>query len=224
MGHPTAMARGRDGEVAKFGGWNQGALAGTLQSSHPTRTNNPTLAQKHAGYPIVTDAHHPRIRPLTADDIDTILAVQRRCYADGFLESAEAFRSKLAATAQTCWLVSQADTAIGYLIALPVRYDTFPRLNAPTFVASPTPELLYIHDLAITPAGRALGLGGQLLEHALQAAAAQRIRRAGLIAVQDSVDYWTRRGFRLIDPVPPVLSEKLASFGEDARYMEKVLS
>ncbi|MET0378541.1 MAG: GNAT family N-acetyltransferase [Spongiibacteraceae bacterium] len=163
------------------------------------------------------------IRNAALADLPAIAAVQHLCYDEHFLESHESFHSKLTATATTCWLALRNDKTLGYLITLPVSTATFPALDAPAFEICARPELLYIHDLAITPEGRAFGLGKQLLECAQQTAIARAIPRAGLIAVQASADYWTRHGFVPVDASARGLSEKVASFGDDACYMEKSL-
>lgn len=163
------------------------------------------------------------IRNAALSDLPAITSVQHLCYAEHFLESHESFHSKLSATATTCWLALRKEKMLGYLITLPVSATTFPALDAPTFEICAHPELLYIHDLAIAPDGRAFGLGKQLLARAQQTAITRTIPRAGLIAVQASKSYWTRQGFVPVDAGARGLSEKVASFGDDACYMEKHL-
>ena len=163
------------------------------------------------------------IRNAAPADLPAITAVQHLCYDEHFLESHASFHSKLTATAATCWLASRHGKILGYLITLPVTATTFPILDALAFDKCAEPELLYIHDLAITPDGRAFGLGKQLLARAQQTAKALAIPRAGLIAVQASASYWTRQGFVAVDADARGLAEKVASFGDGACYMEKPL-
>lgn len=163
------------------------------------------------------------LRNATTADLLAIVTVQQHCYGEHFLESADSLRAKLAATPETCWLAHRDGEALGYLLTLPVDADTFPAFNAQHFFRSAAPTLFYLHDLAVTPAGRSLNIGRQLLEKALAAATASGLAAAGLIAVQASRDYWCRHGFAEVDASSRGLLKKVASFGEDARYMERAL-
>lgn len=193
-----------------------------MQSTILSATLSATC-QQPVSNPRGSDIAVIEIRNAELADLPAITSVQHMCYADHFLESHESFHSKLTATAATCWLALRNTKTLGYLITLPVSTTTFPALDAPTFEICGEPDLLYIHDLAITPDGRAFGLGKQLLARAQQTAIARAIPRAGLIAVQASKSYWTRQGFAPVDAGARGLSEKVASFGNDASYMEKHL-
>ena len=164
------------------------------------------------------------IRNITLDDLPDVVHMQHLCYDADFHETPASFRAKIAVTAETCWLALRHDVALAYLITLPVSYADFPALNAQTFMRSAAPDVLYIHDLAVTPGGRAIGLGKTLIKHAFKAAEALRIARVGLIAVQDSVAYWNRYGFAGAVPPQPELLAKIRSFGDNARYMEMAVA
>ena len=51
--------------------------------------------------------------------------------------------------------------------------------------------------------------------------AARGLPEMALVAVHGSVPFWQRHGFTVVEA--PALAEKLASYGEDARYMKKII-
>lgn len=167
----------------------------------------------------------PELRPLRAADVPAVLALQAQCYEAQFLESARAFEAKLGAAApfESSWMAWQGERPLAYLVALPVCERSLPALDAPVVNLPVVPRLLYLHDLAVAPAGRALGLGRRLVAQIETRARALGLARLGLVAVQDSVPYWRRQGFAEPAALAPALAEKLASFGAEARWMERAL-
>lgn len=167
------------------------------------------------------------VRPLRAADLDAVLRLQSTCYGPDFVEPAEAFASKLRETAslQTCWgAFDEAGALLAYAISLPVCADTMPGLHAPDYRCPPAPTLLYLHDVAVSPAGRGRGLAQCLLAQVQQRAVLLGLARVGLIAVQDSAPFWQRLGFAPLPAKPTWLQRKLQSFGTAARYLERQVS
>ena len=165
------------------------------------------------------------LRPLRVDDLCAVLRLQADCYGPDYVEPDEAFASKLRETAalQTCWGAFDASGALrAYAISLPVCADTMPGLHASDYRRPSRPTLLYLHDVAVGPQGRGRGLAQALLARIEQRAHALGLARMGLIAVQDSAPFWQRLGFAPLPSMPSWLQRKLQSFGEAARYLERV--
>lgn len=165
------------------------------------------------------------LRPLSAADLGALLALQSRCYGAEFLESRSSFEAKLAATEDrsTCWMAWQGDAALAYAVALPVTEQALPTLNAPLCERVASPDMLYLHDIAVSPDARSLGLAGRLLATLTERAQDLRLARLALIAVQGSVPYWERQGFEPW-PARDALAAKLASFGASAQLMQRRLT
>ena len=162
------------------------------------------------------------LRPLRVADVPLVLALQAQCYEAQFLEGAQAFAAKLAAaeSLDCSWIALRGDEAVAYAVALPVCLQSLPTLDASSITASMQPELLYLHDLAVAPLGRSLGLGRRLADQVEQSARTLGLDRIGLIAVQGSEPYWQRQGFAAVESLP---EGKLASFGAGALWMERSL-
>ena len=80
--------------------------------------------------------------------------------------------------------------------------------------------MLYVHDLAVSPAGRGAGAGRRVVARAFELAARDGLRTAELIAVAGAADYWRRLGFAEAE-APAVLAVKVATYGPQARWMTR---
>ncbi|MFG6413637.1 GNAT family N-acetyltransferase [Roseateles sp. DC23W] len=162
---------------------------------------------------------------MTPADLDAVLALQQRCYGVSFLECREAFAAKLAVTEGLgcCWLArrpaSEGSEPLAYAVSLPVCEATLPALDAPHCERPASPTLLYLHDMAVAPEARSLGLAARLLARLADSARALGLPRMGLVAVQGSVPYWQRQGFAEPALLTAPLADKLASFGTNARFL-----
>lgn len=161
------------------------------------------------------------LQAMTPADLDAVLALQQRCYGVDFLERREAFAAKLAATEglDCCWMAQGAGGPLAYAVSLPVCEATFPALDSPHCERPAQPTLLYLHDMAVAPEARSLGLAARLLARLVERAQALGLARLGLVAVQGSVPYWQRQGFAEPARLPAALAAKLASFGPEARFL-----
>lgn len=158
------------------------------------------------------------IRTMVEADIPDVLAIQAVCYTALTPESRESLHAKLSASQSTCLVASLCGEAVGYLISLPWAIADPPALNAETCRLPPFPDCLYLHDLAVAPVARRSGAGRTLVEAFLGRLADLGLARASLVAVQNSVPYWQRYGFRPVVPSAP-LRAKLSTYGTDVAYM-----
>lgn len=165
----------------------------------------------------------PTLNTLTLDDLEAVLSVQSACYDAFFHESAAAFRAKVLASPDTHWLCRREGLPLGYLVTLPVAEGKLPALDAESVAMPDRPEWLYVHDLAVLPQARSLGLGKRFMAEAERVARNKGLRGLALVAVQGAEGYWAGAGFVQKEKVDEALRLKLASFGGGALYMEKEL-
>ncbi len=97
-----------------------------------------------------------------------------------------------------------------------------PALDTHLRALPPHPALWYIHDIALMPETRGQGAARAILAELEALARSHGLHRLALVAVNDSVPFWTRHGFA--GATNPALAEKLASYGPDARYMVRDLA
>lgn len=167
-----------------------------------------------------------QLKVIDTADVPAVLALQAQCYGPEFHESAEAFQAKVRATRglHCSFLAVQGEHALGYVVSLPVDDDQLPGLDAPEWAPARAPRTMYLHDLAVSPEGRAQRLGHKLVEQVLRRARDMGLTQVALVAVQGSRDYWQRLGFsEAATPLPEGLQRKLDSFGPEARLMRRTL-
>jgi ribosomal protein S18 acetylase RimI-like enzyme len=163
---------------------------------------------------------HPHIRPMRMTDLTAIQKVQSQCYPAAYLESREAFATKLAGAPGSCWVAQDREAAVqAYLVCLPVDEESFPALNASLWNPPIRSTMLYLHDLAVSPSLRGSGTATSLVAQARTQAQHMGLQSLVLVAVQGSEPFWQRHGFAMQTPEHVSVVRKLASFGTDAHLM-----
>lgn len=159
------------------------------------------------------------IRPLQPEDLPAALAIQEASYPPFLRESAAAFLSRLEIAASCCLAAMRDGALVGYLLAHGWPRQSPPKVGAvlPRHAAS---DVLFIHDLAVSAAGRGASTGRRLIAQAFGTAARRGLATAELIAVEGAADYWRALGFEEA-ACSPDLTAKLATYGAAARWMTR---
>ncbi|NOL51033.1 GNAT family N-acetyltransferase [Pelistega suis] len=163
------------------------------------------------------------IRPAQEGDVAAICALQKQCYSEAFHENEIAFLSKINGAKGLCWVAENQGQLLAYLMSVPVKTPYIPCLNMENYQQPDGADMLYLHDMAIVPHARGLGLKRRLLDKVLAHAQQAHFRQAILIAVQNSVPIWEKEGFSIVDASVLELAEVLQSYGSDAKLMSKTL-
>lgn len=160
-------------------------------------------------------------RAMTGRDLDGVVAVARVAFPDHF-EDRACFAERLALYPAGCRVLANADGKVaGYGIAYPWDRDAMPPLGALIGALPDAPDLIYLHDLALSPDARGTGAANGYVAWLVDHARAENWPRIALVAVNDAASFWERQGFVATDS--PALRAKLASYGGDARYMVRTL-
>lgn len=159
---------------------------------------------------------------MTIEDLDGVVAVAALAFPDHFEERVR-FEERLMLSPSSCFvLVDPYRVVMGYLIAFPWPLDRVPPLNSAIGAIPEDAEALYIHDLALIPEARGQDYTRAIIDRIIAQAQASGWKAVALVAVNQSVDFWSRNGFEVRDL--PGMREMLASYGEDARYMVRNLN
>ena len=161
-------------------------------------------------------------RPLAAQDLPGLLAVQQACYGAAFAESADVFARRLASPAQCSLVIVQDGEVVAYLAAYRSCLGKVTPLHG-DFTACATPDTLYLHDMAVLPHLAGQGLPQRLLQPLWAQATAHGLRQSALVSVQGSEGYWQRHGYVAQPLHQPEQQQRLASYGEGAVYMARTL-
>lgn len=160
-------------------------------------------------------------RPMTPEDLDGVVEVARLSFPDHF-EGYDCFEERQRLAPETCFvLASETGEIRGYLVAYPFMRNAAPPLNSLIGTIPPRPETLYLHDLALHPETRGGGYTRAVVERLASQAKATGWPMISLVAVNNAADFWARMGFVAQNPVG--MGQKLATYGEDAAYMERPL-
>jgi ribosomal protein S18 acetylase RimI-like enzyme len=134
-------------------------------------------------------------------------------------EDPAVFVERLELYPEGCLVLEQGGKAMGYVVSHPGTYGAPPRLNSLLGALPAKPTTYYIHDIALLPEMRGTGAAsmvvGQLVEHAVR----HGFPGITLTAVNDSRDFWERRGFHAVDVAG--LAESLSSYDHAAIFMAR---
>ncbi len=132
---------------------------------------------------------------LAAADIPAVLRVQRACYRDELIESADSFLKKLALYGAGCRGAWTKTRLSGYVFAHPWRVGDVVDLDSDSYVLPADANCMYVHDLAVDPSERQQSIASRLFQAVVAVAEERGLNRFALVAVQNSEPFWSRWGF-----------------------------
>lgn len=159
-------------------------------------------------------------RRMETSDVASVVAIARIVHPS-FPEDDAVFAERVALYPAGCrMLIGEGDMPQGYVLSHPWR-GVPPKLNS-LLRALPVPDVYYIHDLSVLPDQQGSGAASQVVRDLLRQARGEGLARATLVAVNQSVPFWSRLGFTVADD--PAMQRALGSYGADARFMTAALA
>ncbi len=107
----------------------------------------------------------------------------------------------------------------GYIFSHPWLFGTLPALGTFLGAIPANADTYYLHDLALLPRARGTGAAAMIVGDILRHARAAGFPSVSLVAVNGSLPFWYKHGFRVLNL--PELADKLASYEGAARFMVK---
>ncbi|GGX95029.1 GNAT family N-acetyltransferase [Massilia dura] len=172
---------------------------------------------------ISTSLRPAACRTLQPNDLPALLHVQRACYGDGFIESAEVYARRLASPVNCSLVCEREGLVVAYLAAYRSLDGKITPLHGDFETPQRPPDTLYLHDMAVLPAHAGQGMAQALLDLLWAQGRAAGLRRTALVSVQGSQGYWARHGY---SPQPLHDMEeraRLTGYGAGAIYMVRSL-
>lgn len=152
-------------------------------------------------------------------DLDQVMELQHLAYVPEFHESRNTFQNKLEHYPETTWVMESGGLVLAYLFAQPADKGYPPPLNdAIIHQGNKLHDTLHLHDLTVSSRVRGRGFAQALVQSCLKEGKKQGFDWASLVAVQNSVHFWSRLGFTLAPP-----EKSLESYGQDAAYLIRPL-
>ncbi|CAN7537442.1 GNAT family N-acetyltransferase [Phenylobacterium sp. LjRoot164] len=158
------------------------------------------------------------LRPLKPADMPAVAALQLVAFEPLFHEPQEILASRLTIAPNLCWGAFEGDELRAYILSHPWPAASPPPIGT-TLGPPPPTDNWFVHDLAIGPAARGLGLGRELVASASGAALDAGLVHGDLVAVQGAWRFWEKLGYVVQDGLEEPLRSKVAGYGDDARYM-----
>jgi ribosomal protein S18 acetylase RimI-like enzyme len=159
-------------------------------------------------------------RAMSGYDFGAVFTIAGKVHP-GFFEREEVLAEKFALYRNGCYLLEVSEKPAGYVLSHPWRLGDLPPLDTLLGALPEAPDTYYIHDLALLPLTRGLGSARQIVASLTKHAVAMGYPTMSLVAVNKSLGFWEKQGFAVEER--PELTEKLAAYEADARYMVKRL-
>ena len=153
---------------------------------------------------------------MAAQDLPSLLAIADVVHPR-YPEDSAVFAERLRLYPQGCLVLERSEEPVGYIVSHPWTFGRPPALNTMLERLPADPTTFYIHDIALLPTSRRSGAAPDVVRRLTAHARSRGIANLSLVAVNDSVAFWRRLGFRQIED--PSLSGKLASYDAEARFM-----
>jgi len=156
-------------------------------------------------------------RPMMIDDLSGVMRIAAAAFPDHH-EDVECFAERLALSPSLCFVLHEDSDVKGYLVAYPWPSGSIPPLNKRLGKLPEHARSVFLHDLAVHPDASSGGHAKAILPRLVERARAGGAKSIALVAVNTSVGFWRANDFQIVDG-DGALREKLAGYGEDARYM-----
>lgn len=159
-------------------------------------------------------------RALTTLDLPVIEAIAAKVHPD-FPEDLQIFAERQKLYPEGTRLLELDGAPAGYILSHPWQVGSVPELNALLGAIPANADTYYVHDLALLNPARGTGAAAMIVGEILRHARLHGFQTVSLVAVNGSLPFWHKHGFRTLDV--PELRDKLQSYEPSARYMSKRL-
>ena len=155
-------------------------------------------------------------RAMTTLDLPAVEAIAEIVHP-AFPESTAIFTERQRLYPDGTLLLEADGQPSGYILSHPWMFGQLPVLNALLGAIPREADTYYIHDLALLNRVRGTGAAAMIVGDMLRHARARGFATASLVAVNGSLPFWYKHGFRA--EKAPELADKLASYEPAARLM-----
>lgn len=161
-------------------------------------------------------------RAMTAADLPAVSVIAAAVHED-YPEDDAVFAERLALFPAGCRIALRDGAAVGYAVTHPGVVGAPPPLNSLLGALPARPDCYYIHDVALTPAARGLGLGRALTDLAEALARQLGLPLLALAATPLAAAYWLSLGFAE-GAGGERAAAALAAYGGGMRYLVRSVS
>jgi GNAT superfamily N-acetyltransferase len=157
------------------------------------------------------------IRHLIESDWPQVDFIQNEVYPPEAIEDLETLKCHNNLSPQTCFVATEGNAVIAYLLAHPWKKRTQPPINA-IYCDLGVTDSIYIHDIAITKQHQKTGLGHKLALKLFDAGLSLGYKSYCLISVQGSRLFWENLGFKVVTDLPFGYFSNIVNLYPDSHY------
>ena len=162
-----------------------------------------------------------RWRAMTASDLAAVVELAARIHPN-YPERAEVLSEKFRLFPEGCFTLAEASAIHGYCLSHPWVVGAPPSLDTFLGALPKRPDSYFIHDLTVDRAMRRRNLAAKLMPELALAARTTGLSHMTLVAVNGSVPFWSRMGFRQTADEATQSSARV-KYDADAVHMERNL-
>lgn len=160
----------------------------------------------------MTETSALRWRAAARADVSEIDRIAKIIHPD-LPEQPETFAEKITLAPSMNFVACDGRNVRGYAIAYPWRMNDIPKLDMLFGNLPADASALFVHDVALLPSARSLGLVEELLKLLSAAGRERGLTQMTLTAVYGSEEAWFRYGFRRA-PMNEKMKAQAAGYGE----------
>ena len=131
-----------------------------------------------------------QIKPATISHLQEIDAIGTENYTSQYDETLASIESKLRAWPTGCWIAEKGNKLAGYVLSFPYKADSVFPINC-NYTWRSSFDVHYIHDLCVSLQFRGTGVARLLARTAMQ-----NKPKVALTAIEDSIGFWIKLGFK----------------------------
>ncbi|NTU74261.1 GNAT family N-acetyltransferase [Candidatus Roizmanbacteria bacterium] len=154
--------------------------------------------------------------PFQASDLEDVNKIADRIHTS-LPERPEVFEEKVMLFPQGCRKLVLNHKIVGYGITHPWVLYSIPPLDDFLRALPEPPQCLYIHDVVVLPEARGHRAAELYVDYIKLLAKKMAISSLALVSVYGTDVLWCRYGFQVSKD--SIIANKLASYGESAKYM-----
>ncbi|KAL8840010.1 MAG: hypothetical protein Q9170_001494 [Blastenia crenularia] len=158
-------------------------------------------------------------REMSATDVKSLVRVADEIHPE-LPESDSVFAERIKLFPEGCLALVdvESDEFYGYVISHPISRRQPPALDSCLGEIVSEADQYYIHDLAIFPKARGLGLAQECIDKLF--VIAKEYPTTSLVSVYGTASFWRHFGF-MPEEIDETLKKKVLGYGNDAVYLER---
>ncbi|PKQ00227.1 MAG: GNAT family N-acetyltransferase [Alphaproteobacteria bacterium HGW-Alphaproteobacteria-13] len=141
-------------------------------------------------------------RPMRTNDLGAVVAISDAVHGV-FTEPKAVYAERLALYPDGCRVFERDGDVAGLLVTHPWHRGAVPKLGVLLGALPVAAEVYYLHDIALLPAARGTGAGGEATDFVLRQAIRAGCDEIALVAVAGADSYWRAQGFDYAEPGAP---------------------